>query len=91
MITPWLWAFYVHDHAEDIVSVARYNVNPMNNLAEFAIVVHEKYRRRGIATFLLNSISEYARSRGIAGMYYESIPATHPWSSLVKNKMSIYD
>jgi acyl-CoA hydrolase/GNAT superfamily N-acetyltransferase len=81
-----LGAFYVHDQAEDIVSVARYNVNPMNNLAEVGVVVHEKYRRRGIATYLIKKLSEYARSRGIAGVYMEINSNNMPMVELEKKQ-----
>jgi GNAT superfamily N-acetyltransferase len=51
--------------AEKFVAIGRYDLDPRTNHAETAVVVGEEWRRRGIATFLLNRLAEYAESKGI--------------------------
>jgi acyl-CoA hydrolase/RimJ/RimL family protein N-acetyltransferase len=51
-----------------LVAVARYDLDPRTNLAETALVVHEDYRRRGIASTLLKQLCDYARNQGIDGI-----------------------
>jgi GNAT superfamily N-acetyltransferase len=51
--------------------VGRYDANPRSNFAETAIVVGERWRKRGIGRYLLERLIEYARSRGIAGITSE--------------------
>jgi GNAT superfamily N-acetyltransferase len=57
--------------AERFVAVGRYDLNARTNFAETAVVVGEQWRRRGIATYLLGRLSEYARTKGIDGFRSE--------------------
>jgi len=61
--------------AERIVAVARYAANPRSNIAETAVVVHEEYRRLGIAEYLLKQLENYAASRGIEGFSSVILPS----------------
>jgi acyl-CoA hydrolase/GNAT superfamily N-acetyltransferase len=61
--------------AERIVAVARYAANPRSNIAETAVVVHEEYRRLGIAEYLLKQLEKYAASRGIEGFCSVILPS----------------
>lgn len=56
---------------DKIVAVARYELAPGTKTAEFAIVVADKYQEKGIGTFLLRRLSDYARSVGIEGFSAE--------------------
>ncbi len=56
---------------EDIVGVARYFTNPHNRIAEVAFTVHDRWRRRGIGTFLLRHITRIAREYSIKGFRAE--------------------
>ncbi|HJV67331.1 MAG TPA: GNAT family N-acetyltransferase [Geomonas sp.] len=69
-----LAAFTGEENSESMVAVARYAVNPRSNLAETAVVVHEEYRRRGLARYLLSQLERHARSRGLAGFTAEILP-----------------
>jgi acyl-CoA hydrolase len=60
--------------SERIVAVARYAANPRSNMAETAVVVHEDYRRLGIAGYLLKQLEIYAAGRGIEGFCSEILP-----------------
>lgn len=62
---------------ERIVAVARYAANPRSNMAETAVVVHEEYRRLGIAGYLLKQLESYAASRGIKGFCSVILPTNN--------------
>lgn len=57
-----------------IVAVARYELNPRSNIAETAVVVHEDFRRFGIATHLQKKLAEHAKGLGIEGFTSEIMP-----------------
>lgn len=59
---------------EQLVAVARYDLNPRTNLAETAMVVGEAWRGRGIGTKLMKLLLEYARSQAIRGIWAEVLP-----------------
>lgn len=69
-----LAVFLKEGNAERIVAVARYALNPRSNLAETAVVVHEEFRRMGIARYLLAQLERHARAQGIEGFVSEILP-----------------
>lgn len=73
-----LAVFQQQDNAERIVAVARYANNPRSNMAETAVVVHEEYRRLGIARYLLGQLERHAMGQGIEGFCSEILPGNEP-------------
>ncbi len=69
-----LAVFLPEDGSESIVAVARYALNPRDNMAETAVVVHEEYRRLGFARYLLRQLERHAMSQGIDGFISEILP-----------------
>ena len=69
-----LAVFLQEDNSESIVAVARYALNPRNNMAETAVVVHEEYRRLGFARYLLRQLERHAMRQGIEGFCSEILP-----------------
>lgn len=69
-----LAAFRHEDQAECMVAVARYEVNPRTNMAETAVVVHQDYRRKGLAGYLLRQMERHAKEQGIEGFCAEILP-----------------
>lgn len=67
-----LGAFAEGDPPERIVAVGRYILNERTNFAETALVVHESFRRLGIAARLLEQLQVQAERSGILGFYGES-------------------
>ncbi|MEM1023665.1 MAG: GNAT family N-acetyltransferase [Myxococcota bacterium] len=57
-----------------LVAVARYELNPRTNIAETAVVVHEEFRRLGIASHLQRRLAQHAKRVGIAGFTSEIMP-----------------
>lgn len=58
-------------HGEDIIAVGRYYLDPKSNRAEVALVVHDRWQRKGIGTFLLKYLTAIARRHGIGGFTAE--------------------
>jgi acyl-CoA hydrolase len=60
---------------EHLAAVGRYILNERTQFAETALVIHENYRRLGIASYLLRRLRQHAESTGILGFYGESSPS----------------
>ncbi|WP_437775977.1 GNAT family N-acetyltransferase [Sorangium sp. So ce1097] len=52
---------------ETIIGMARYDVDPKNNLADVAFVVRDEWQGKGVGTLLMRRMAEIARARGISG------------------------
>jgi acyl-CoA hydrolase/RimJ/RimL family protein N-acetyltransferase len=52
---------------EEIIAVGRYERDDVTNLAEVAFVVHEKFRKMGLATHLLRELERIGREHKLAG------------------------
>jgi len=68
--------------SERLVAVGRYDLDSRTNFAESAVVVGEQWRRRGIATYLLERLAAYAQSKGIDGFTSEILADNHAMASL---------
>jgi len=56
----------VHDaNGDKIVGIARYELVPNTEMAEFAIVIADDMQDKGIGMFLLRRLAEFAESKGI--------------------------
>jgi acyl-CoA hydrolase/GNAT superfamily N-acetyltransferase len=58
-------------HGEEIIALGNYYLDPKTNRAEVAFVVHDKWQRQGIGTFLLRFLARVARRNGIRGFTAE--------------------
>ena len=58
-------ALHTVDGCEREIGVARYNLEPDGETAEFALVVGDKWQSKGVGTVLLEILVEYARQRGV--------------------------
>lgn len=52
---------------EEVVGLARYDVDPASRLADIAFLVRDDWQGRGVATNLLRRMRDIARARGLAG------------------------
>lgn len=67
-------AVLVKENGEDrIVAVGRYTKHPEEKQAEMAFVVDERYRRRGLATLLVQALKVIAKSRGLTKLTAETL------------------
>ncbi len=55
------------DNIDDILAMARYDVDPATGFADIAFVVHQDWMRRGLGTLLMTRMSEIAKRRGVPG------------------------
>jgi acyl-CoA hydrolase/GNAT superfamily N-acetyltransferase len=53
---------------EDIVAMARYDVDSSTGLADAGVVVLDAWQGKGVGTVLLGRMQEIARARGLAGL-----------------------
>jgi GNAT superfamily N-acetyltransferase len=67
-----LAVFSEKGRGDHIIAVGRYRLNERTRFAETAIVIHEQYRRLGIASYLLRQLRKHAEANGILGFYGES-------------------
>jgi acyl-CoA hydrolase/GNAT superfamily N-acetyltransferase len=70
---------------DEIVAVGCYYLNPKNNRAEVAFVVHDRWQNRGIGTFLLDYLTSVARRQGIGGFTAEVLRANKPMQAVINN------
>lgn len=70
--------------AETEIGVARYVTDLSGEGCEFALVVADAYRRRGIATKLMQKLMRYARNAGVKTMHGEVSANNHPMLELMR-------
>lgn len=79
-----LIALTTSDGAEEEIGVARYVINPDQESCEFALVVSDRWQRKGIGYQLLERLMEVARDRGLASMQGEVLSDNVKMLDLVK-------
>jgi acetyltransferase len=67
------------------IGVARYITNPDATSCEFAVVVADKWQRRGIAHRLMSQLMEAARDRGLRTMEGDVLADNHEMLLLVRS------
>jgi acetyltransferase len=70
---------------EQQLGVARYLTNPDKVSCEFALVVSDKWQRKGIAHRLMHQLMEVARSRGLESMQGEVLANNNKMLDLVRS------
>ncbi|MBN8248505.1 MAG: acetyl-CoA hydrolase/transferase family protein [Verrucomicrobia bacterium] len=70
--------------AERFIAVARYHRDPATQQAEIAVVVHEAFRRRGLAALLLRQLARVAAEQGIVGFEATVLPDNRAVLSLIQ-------
>jgi acyl-CoA hydrolase/RimJ/RimL family protein N-acetyltransferase len=70
------------DPQEDIVAMARYDVDPATDLADIGFVVLDAWQGKGIGTILLRRMAEIAQARGLAGLSADVLVDNKPMLSL---------
>ena len=68
--------------SDEIVAMARYDVDPASQLAEIAFVVHDDWQSRGIGTLLMNRMKTIARARGLQGFKAYILATNKPMLSV---------
>jgi GNAT superfamily N-acetyltransferase len=63
---------------EDIVAMARYDVDPKTGLGDIGLVVLDAWQGKGIGTLLLGRMAEIARARGLVGLSADVLVDNQP-------------
>ena len=66
------------------IGVTRYTTNPDGKSCEMAIVVRDDYQHKGVASALLNSLIQHAKSKGIRKMEGEVLSENSSMLSLLR-------
>jgi acyl-CoA hydrolase/GNAT superfamily N-acetyltransferase len=66
------------DDCEEIVAMARYDVDPATQLADIAFVVRDEWQGRGLGTLLMRRMTEIGRARGLAGFTADVLATNKP-------------
>lgn len=70
--------------ADEIIGVARYDIDPSSQLADFALLVRDDWQARGIGTALMKAMIDVARSRGVMGFTMAILEVNAPMLTLVR-------
>ncbi|HLL84646.1 MAG TPA: GNAT family N-acetyltransferase [Longimicrobium sp.] len=68
---------------DELIAMARYDVDPATRLADIAFVVRDDWQRRGVGTLLLRRMTEIARARGLAGFTAQVLATNKPMLMLL--------
>ena len=60
-------------HGDEIIAVGGYYLDPKTNRAEVAFVVRDEWQNKGIGKFLLQQLTNIAKSNGISGFTAETL------------------
>jgi len=63
------------DDRDEELGIARYVINPDGESCEFAVVVIDKWQRRGIGAKLMLALMDAARAKGLKTMYGDILAA----------------
>jgi acyl-CoA hydrolase/RimJ/RimL family protein N-acetyltransferase len=66
------------NNREEIIAMARYDVDPATRLADIAFVVRDEWQRRGLGTLLMRRMAEIAQARGLAGFTADVLASNQP-------------
>ena len=67
---------------EEIIAMARYDVDAATELADIALVVRDEWQNQGIGTLLMRRMAEIARARGLAGFTGDVLMTNKPMLSI---------
>lgn len=70
---------------EELVAMARYDVEPATRLAEIAFVVRDEWQGKGLGTLLMQRLTAIARARGLAGFSAEVHSSNKPMMVVFHN------
>ncbi len=77
-----LVAIHRKDDVEEIISVARYGVDPATNAAEVAFVVRESWQGQGIAKHIFKELIRIGREKGIRRFTADIMAGNHAMLNL---------
>ncbi len=70
--------------SDEVVAIARYDVNPSTGLAELAFLVRDDWQNRGVGTALMRRMVEIAHARGLGGFELTVLEWNAPMLALIR-------
>ncbi|MBX7117235.1 MAG: GNAT family N-acetyltransferase [Myxococcaceae bacterium] len=70
--------------SEELVAIARYDVDPGTGLADLAFLVRDDWQHRGVGTALMRRMLELAYARGLPGFALTVLEWNAPMLSLIR-------
>ncbi|MBN1125222.1 MAG: GNAT family N-acetyltransferase [Sedimentisphaerales bacterium] len=61
-------------YGEEIVAIAQYFLDPKTQVAEVAFIVQDEWQDKGMGSYLLDYITDIAKSRGVKRFYATVLP-----------------
>jgi len=68
----------IDGECEDIVGMARYDVDPATHTADIAFVVRDDWQGKGVGTMLMRRMAEIGKARGLAGFSADVLASNKP-------------
>jgi acyl-CoA hydrolase/RimJ/RimL family protein N-acetyltransferase len=70
---------------EKIVAISQYFLDPKSMAAEVALVVLDEWQQRGMGTFLLEYLTQIAKTRGVRRFFAKVLPENKAMLSIYQN------
>ncbi len=74
----------VENDSEQIIGMARYDVDPATRMADFALIVLDEQQNCGIGTLLMRRMVEIGKARGFAGFSAEVLVQNKPMMAIIQ-------
>lgn len=74
----------MENDCEQIIGMARYDVDPATRMADVAFVVLDEQQNRGIGTLLMRRMVEVGKARGLAGFSAEVLGQNKPMLAIIQ-------
>lgn len=74
----------VEHHSEQIIAMARYDVDPATRMADVAFIVLDELQNRGIGTLLMRRMVEIGKARGFAGFSSDVQVQNKPMMAIIQ-------
>jgi GNAT superfamily N-acetyltransferase len=72
------------DGDDQIVGMARYDVDPKTNLGDIAFVVRDEWQGKGVGKVLMQRMAEIGRARGLAGFMADVLAENKPMMAILQ-------
>lgn len=81
---------HTDNDCEEIIGMARYDVDPATRVADIAFVVRDEWQNKGLGTVLMRRMTEIAKARGLAGLSADVLASNKTMMSIFqKSGLSI--
>lgn len=74
----------VENDCEEIIGMARYDVDPATRMADVAFVIRDEQQNRGIGTLLMRRMIEIGKARGLAGFAADVLVQNKPMMAIIQ-------